>query len=246
VIPTKDRPEHVTRAVRSVLAQTVPDFEVIVVNGGLQEPELPTDGRVRIVKSERMGVSAARNIGIRTATGEYLTFLDDDDVYRPERLVVPPVSLSLCMTSVIGEERFFARRAMKSPNVGQVTIKRELCPPFDEELSRTEDADWWLSIVSDLQPVELPFIGHELSDDAPNRLRFSSSPEETLACILRLLDKHPAYFSMHPDAAAYNWKRAAAIAPGRRRKSLFLWRALRLRTHAGTMARLVRAITIDR
>jgi glycosyltransferase involved in cell wall biosynthesis len=80
----------VRRALDSALAQNFDDFEVIVVNDG------STDGtaailehygnRIRVVKRERGGCSAAWNTGIRAARGEYLAFLDADDVWLPDKL----------------------------------------------------------------------------------------------------------------------------------------------------------------
>jgi glycosyltransferase involved in cell wall biosynthesis len=87
IIATKDRPEWVGRAVQSALSQTEPAIEVIVVDDGSREPlTLPIqDQRVRIERLERSGgPNAARNRGIGVARGEYVTFLDDDDVILPD------------------------------------------------------------------------------------------------------------------------------------------------------------------
>lgn len=98
IIPTYKRSEDITRAVDSVLAQTMDSFEVIVVddNGvGTEDGEKTAevmkkyegDARVKYLRHEvNKNGSAARNTGIRASKGEYLSFLDDDDEYRPERL----------------------------------------------------------------------------------------------------------------------------------------------------------------
>ena len=87
IIPTISRPS-LARAVQSVLDQdfTVAEFEVIVVNdsGSLLPKETwQRDSRVRVVDTNRRERSVARNTGAAVAVGEYLHFLDDDDILLP-------------------------------------------------------------------------------------------------------------------------------------------------------------------
>ncbi|HXU17627.1 MAG TPA: glycosyltransferase family A protein [Terriglobales bacterium] len=92
VIPTRNRPELVCRAVRSVLAQTYPKVEAVVVVDGADEVTLAAlkdlnDQRVRIVALlSNVGGSEARNIGIRESRGEFVGLLDDDDEWLLEKL----------------------------------------------------------------------------------------------------------------------------------------------------------------
>ena len=92
VIPYFNRLEWLKPAVDSVLLQTFPDFEVIVIDDGSEEHpgilEMVEDARVRYVRQEHLGVSSARNRGIRLARGKYIAFLDADDVFLPEKLEV--------------------------------------------------------------------------------------------------------------------------------------------------------------
>lgn len=89
VIPTTGR-ASVADAVRSVLAQTYPHTEVILVYDGPDRElscELPTDPRVKVTATgERRGSGPARTVGVRLATGRYLALLDDDDVWTPRKL----------------------------------------------------------------------------------------------------------------------------------------------------------------
>lgn len=92
VVPTRGRPGFLRRAVGSVLAQTFPDVEVVVVDDG-PSPEVAAfvaghaDERVRLIRHEtNRGVATARNTGVAAARGEYLAFLDDDDVWLPHKL----------------------------------------------------------------------------------------------------------------------------------------------------------------
>jgi len=92
IIPTFNRAHLVGRAIRSVLAQTYRDFELIVVDDGSDEDPQESvnsfdDPRIRYIRlPENRGSSAAFNTGIGAARGEYLGFLADDDEWLPEKL----------------------------------------------------------------------------------------------------------------------------------------------------------------
>jgi hypothetical protein len=92
VIPTRNRPEWVYRAMQSVLSQTHQNIEAIVVIDG-PDPETESalkalrDPRVQVIAlTENVGGSEARNIGIRAARGEWIGLLDDDDLWLPRKI----------------------------------------------------------------------------------------------------------------------------------------------------------------
>jgi hypothetical protein len=84
------RPQWLQESIQSVLAQTYTDFEVILVDDGSTESLSSlvsvSDERVRYVRQENKGAAAARNHGIRLALGQYLAFLDSDDVFLSTKL----------------------------------------------------------------------------------------------------------------------------------------------------------------
>jgi glycosyltransferase involved in cell wall biosynthesis len=91
VIPTWNRPLLADRALASALAQTMTDLEVIVVDDGSEPAYQPSiaDDRVQLIRNQTsLGPSAARNSALALARGEWITFLDDDDILSAEMLEI--------------------------------------------------------------------------------------------------------------------------------------------------------------
>ena len=91
IIPLYNKAPYIERAVKSVLSQDYPHFEIIIVNDGSSDggEKIVTkivDERLKLVSQKNAGVSAARNTGAKEAQYEYLTFLDGDDTYEPNFL----------------------------------------------------------------------------------------------------------------------------------------------------------------
>jgi len=178
IIPTYNRPGLVAEAVVSVLAQTFRDFELLVVDDGSTDGTAETlaafAGQVTVLRHpDRRGVSAARNTGVAAAQGEWLAFLDSDDLWLPEKLDRQMAFLKahpeylLCQTEEIWIRRgvrvnpprhyqkeggdIFApslERCLVSPSA--VALHRRLLEdygPFDETLPAAEDYDLWLRLT---------------------------------------------------------------------------------------------------
>jgi glycosyltransferase involved in cell wall biosynthesis len=92
VIPVFNRPAPVRRAIKSVLAQTCQDFEIIVVDdastdGTVASVQAFTDPRIKLLRHDRnRGGSASRNTGIQGGSAPYVAFLDSDDEWLPTTL----------------------------------------------------------------------------------------------------------------------------------------------------------------
>ena len=91
VMPLYNNAKEVQRALRSVLDQTVSEFEVLVVNDGSTDGgdaivRMVNDKRIRIINQSNKGVSAARNRGVAEAKGDLIAFLDADDEWKPDFL----------------------------------------------------------------------------------------------------------------------------------------------------------------
>jgi glycosyltransferase involved in cell wall biosynthesis len=94
IIPAFNRPGMLKEAIESALAQTCDDIEVLVVLNGATPETVEVAGRfcahpkVRVVEIARTTLAAARHAGIELACGEWVAFLDDDDIWLPEKIAV--------------------------------------------------------------------------------------------------------------------------------------------------------------
>lgn len=90
IIPTFNRAESISDAVDSVLGQSVPAHQIIVVDDGSYDktPRILSSyrGKITVIRQKNSGVSVARNAGISRATGDWVGFLDSDDLWYPTRL----------------------------------------------------------------------------------------------------------------------------------------------------------------
>ena len=91
VVPVFNRASIIANTLSSVLSQSFADFEIVVVDDGSHDDPEPViaeigDPRIRYVRQENAGGGAARNRGIAEACGDYIAFLDSDDVFLPNKL----------------------------------------------------------------------------------------------------------------------------------------------------------------
>lgn len=93
IIPVYNAQDYIRKCVGSVMAQTLRDIEIICVDDGSPDNSLEIlkelqaqDDRIKVISQPNGGAGAARNNGLRNATGEYLSFLDADDFFEPNML----------------------------------------------------------------------------------------------------------------------------------------------------------------
>lgn len=140
IVPTYNRPEMLVEAVRSILNQTYPHVEIIVVNDGGVEVEgvihwLNRTGTITYVRHDRnRGLAAARNTGIRLARGKYLAYLDDDDLFYPEHVETLVTALENSPFRVAYTDACQATQVLDRGRY--VTVRREV--NFSHDFNRDE------------------------------------------------------------------------------------------------------------
>jgi glycosyltransferase involved in cell wall biosynthesis len=260
IVPTLDRPDLLAEAVSSVLTQTVEDFEVVVVDSGGTVPlVLPADPRVRCVRLEtNAGPAAARNAGVAAARGRYVCFLDDDDLYTPDRLAIAATGLetapvALCWARFVDEDLGRARDLDgriadvildgPTPCLGATAVRRDALLPFDEEWHAVEDVEWWLRTAQQTPVVTVPEVGYLVRrhggprgrNDLPARLAENEA----------FIRRHAEYLTTHRGARAFRLKRigliALAVGDRAHARSAFV-RSLRARPRVATAWHLVRSL----
>ena len=215
IVPTRDRVALLARAISSLLAQESDDFEIIVVdNNAASAPLTPTtfaelgDPRVRIQRAaEVRSAAAARNVGLEKARGEWVTYLDDDDAYRPSKIsrqlaraFASKSPLVLCGGEIhlrgrarvvqIGCERFSGDQLLNDVVFGAPYMFHRRSPVrFDETLSAGEDVFFGQALLSHWNLDTVPAVPSPLVDvyqDGPVRPRTNLQGEASWRAARRL------------------------------------------------------------
>jgi glycosyltransferase involved in cell wall biosynthesis len=135
IVPTFNRPSMLRDALASIQAQTYREIEVIVVNdGGVDvQPVVDSAGslhRSLCLKHETTrGLAAARNSGLRAASGEYIAYVDDDDVYYPDHVETLVKFLTHSGAKVAYTDAYQANECPKQNVLSAVMALRSECNP---------------------------------------------------------------------------------------------------------------------
>jgi glycosyltransferase involved in cell wall biosynthesis len=180
ILPTRKRNHLLPRALESLFAQTFTDFEVILVDDNPPESRvalapglqpLLRHTRVRLIEHEQpRNAARARNRGLQAAAGDWITYLDDDDVYRPtklekqhQRAQETGLPLGLCGYLYILARRRRARQVTHRfiekadlllealPGTVAIFHRRTEAVRFDESLEACEDAHFFFQLVKHFQ-----------------------------------------------------------------------------------------------
>jgi glycosyltransferase involved in cell wall biosynthesis len=190
VIPAYNAAKFISAAIDSVLSQSYRDFEVIVIDDG------STDETAKILRQyegriwwlslpQNAGQTRATNHGIRMATGEYLTYLDADDVYVPSKLevqvkyldehlevdavygdryYVTPKGTSIIRSRPIDKFLLLQRCYVPRPTVMHRRSCLEMVGWFDDKINGSEDWDMWvrMSECCNMAYINQPFFEYRI------------------------------------------------------------------------------------
>ena len=188
VIPVYNNETTIQETIESVLTQSFSDLELIVINDGSQDSTLKIvssilDPRLKVFSYPNAGLAATRNRGVSHASGEYISFIDADDLWTPDKLeaqfkalqVNPQAAVAYSWTDWIDEFGQFLRPGGHISVNGDVfatllvrdfvesgsnpLIRAEALAEvggFDESLPAVEDWDMWLRLAAGYEFVCVP------------------------------------------------------------------------------------------
>ncbi|NEO69724.1 glycosyltransferase [Moorena sp. SIO3H5] len=180
IVPVYNGEKTILETIQSIQAQTFSDFELIVINDGSTDGTLDVistvnDHRLKVFSYENGGLPVARNRGIRRSRGEFITFIDADDLWKPDKLELqlaalekkPEAGVAYSWTAFIDENSKFLfawqplywednvypqlliRNFISSGS--NIMVKRkyiEAAGEFDPSLKSVEDWDYYLRLAA--------------------------------------------------------------------------------------------------
>jgi glycosyltransferase involved in cell wall biosynthesis len=217
IVPVFNGERYLKETINSILEQTYRPLEIIVADDG------STDGTAKVVANYKeqvfylwqpnAGTAAARNLGLSAAKGEFVAFLDADDLWHPEKLARQMArfherpELDFCITHVqnfwipelVEEEKQFRNNRRSKPLPGYTTytllarrILFEKIGQFITTLRHSDDTEWFLraserGAVKELLPDVLAY--RRLHHNNLSRLHSSASVDEYLRLVKASLDR---------------------------------------------------------
>lgn len=245
VIPTYERAETIGRAIESALAQSYRDLEVIVVDDASADHTADVvrgvdSDRVRYVQlDQNVGGGAARNVGVESARGDYVAFLDSDDVWLPSHLEdslqilrdesLDGVMSSFCVDRGSGPVPFVCQRFCPGesmvdyvlgsgggdPRSSTMVFEREAISKvkFDPDLRKHQDWDLAIRFSDEFRLGVKRSPSVVMHVEREDRMSARANPEATQV----FLDRHIASAGASTAARAYTvlMRRALADSGGR-------------------------------
>jgi glycosyltransferase involved in cell wall biosynthesis len=217
IIPTYNHRAYIEETLESVFRQSHASTEIIVVNDGSPDDvaqvlrPLVEAKRIRYVEQANQGQSVARNTGLQLATGDFIAFLDDDDLWPPDKLegqlaffrshpdaiaVAGPAitnwrqahGFQVVPYTVMSGEQFFRGNPITSP--GQTLVRADVLRRiggFDAKVQGAEDFDMWMR----LQKEGAFYFGGSLAlFYRVHEHNMSRNTEQMFTATSRVLEKH--------------------------------------------------------
>lgn len=188
IIPAFNSEKTIQETIESVLQQTFSDFELIVINDGSTDATLEVvtsikDDRVKVFSYPNAGVAVSRNRGVSHSIGEFVSFLDADDLWTADKLEAqlkalqenPQAAVAYSWLDAIDESGNFLREGTRITENGDIYAKLFLTPfvssgsnglirkqafieigGFDESLAASQDYDFYLRLAARYHFVAIP------------------------------------------------------------------------------------------
>jgi glycosyltransferase involved in cell wall biosynthesis len=236
VVPVYNGELTIEKTVRSVLSQTFPDFELIVINDGSVDSTLDIltniqDPRIKVFSYPNAGLSASRNRGIEHACGEFISFIDADDLWTPDKLEAqlnalqeyPEVTVAYSWTDFIDEGGnslgYGIHRTVNGyvfPNLltfyfigsgSNALIRKQVFDEvggFDESLTSAEDLDMFLRLAARFQfmAVPRPQILYRLTDTSMSK-NVLRQEMNSIKVLERAFSQEPGSLFLHLRKSTY-------------------------------------------
>ncbi|MCA1995263.1 MAG: glycosyltransferase, partial [Coleofasciculus sp. S288] len=188
IIPAYNAGKTIRRTIESVLNQTFSDFELIIINDGSQDSTLEIvkgfkDSRIQVFSYSNSGLAVSRNRGFSHSVGEFIAFIDADDLWTSDKLEAqlkalqtnPKAAVAYSWTDLIDESDQFLRPGNHTTANGNVYAKLLLTcfvvsgsnplirrqafvevDGFDESLAASQDFDLYLRLAARYEYVAVP------------------------------------------------------------------------------------------
>ncbi len=219
--------QFIAATLDSVAHQSFDDFEILVIDDGSIDSTAEvvrhfaaTDWRCRIITQENLGPSAARNNGVAGTSGEFIAFLDHDDLWQPDKIALqvalldsrPEIDVAICYSAVLDEDGCslgWRLGGLADGNVYKemiewdmvsggsvVMVRREKLNSvgvFDENLRYREDWDMWirLSRCASFATVPRVLVGYTRRGQNSSR-EYERMSREGMIVLERLITQDPS------------------------------------------------------
>lgn len=234
-IPTRNRVDSLERAIISLLDQTWESIEIIVVDDASEDAthdllkKFSAEHSIRFIRNNQsLGAAACRNLAIQQATGEFVSGLDDDDIWRPKRIEMLLKSFEDGYAGVCSNDRLdFGNRELvwkKKPIItlqdllfynqvgNQILTKRDYIVKtggYDESLTSAQDYDLWIRLAHDFGPFKTVPQTLQVVNMASSRESITTA-ETKLDGYIACFEKHVG--KMNPDQKKYQHYRLKLAA----------------------------------
>jgi glycosyltransferase involved in cell wall biosynthesis len=220
IVPTYNGEAYLDEALESIRAQTYQRLEVIVADDGSTDRTLEVAARygpgLRVIAQANAGPAAARNLGLRAASGPFVAFLDQDDLWHPEKLTWqmarfearPELDVSVAYVQrfwaaeLPEQERKFRDHRVAAALPGYITgtllARRrvfDVVGPFDADVRFADSMEWFLrarerGVISELLPDVL--LRHRMHGRNLSQAEANGSRDEFLRVLKLSLDRKRA------------------------------------------------------